>query len=200
MLITALLMTGVLAGASATAPLGDDPDTVVSTAPATAVILDGATAPVAPEVGSAGLAAQSADPHGLSTDDQIARWLAARTPGTAADESPVWRDDRKPHGEVSVGVGTGGYRDYAAAVSLPIGENGRLDLSVRQTENGYPYGYGSPYGYEGYGRDPYFNDGGYAFPGAPKAGQAAEYEARVRRPDGPPGAWREPRPEQPATQ
>ena len=34
--------------------------------------------------------------------------------------------------------GAGGYRDYAAAVSLPIGESGRLDISVRQVENGYP--------------------------------------------------------------
>src|SRR5690606_30006232 len=108
-----------------------------------------------------------ARPHGLTTDEQIARWLAARSADSApADESPAWRDDRKMHGEFNVGFGTGGYRDYGAAVSLPIGDSGRLDVSVRQVENGYPYGYGYGYGRgHGYGYEPGFDDTGYAFPG-----------------------------------
>ncbi|MCS6627016.1 hypothetical protein N0B44_29290 [Roseibacterium beibuensis] len=176
MLIPVLLTA--LAAASLPSPDDADQDSVVATAPATTVVLDGAEAPVAPEVGAA---AQSTTPHGLSTDQQIAQWLAARSASPDVnDESPVWRDDRKMHGEVSVGVGTGGYRDYAAAVSLPIGDSGRLDISIRQTEND-PYGYGYGAGY-----DPYFADGGYAFPGQSAPGAAIGYERHMSRPDGPP--------------
>ena len=188
MMITAILMAGAL-GAG-------DPDGVVATAPATTVDLEATTRPDAPSVEGAAL---SAAPHGLSTDDQIERWMAARTPaaspwGEAAPESlPGSLDDRKPHGEVGFGIGTGGYRDYSAAVSLPLGENGRLNLSYRQVENGYPYGYGR-YGYG----DPYmFDDSGYAFPGY-SPGAAAEFEARVMRPDGPPRLRLPVQPERPA--
>ncbi len=94
------------------------------------------------------------------------------------------------HSEVDVGIGTGGYRSYGAAVSLPIGENGRLNLSYRQVENGYGYGYGGygGYGYGSYGLGRgYFNDSGYAFPGRHSAEDAIRFENRVRRPGGPPG-------------
>ncbi len=189
MLITALMMTAALGAAPF--PNGD-PDSVVTTAPATTVVLDAiAESSVAPAAG-----AQAVTPHGLNTDQQIAQWLTARAPaGTTYEDQPQWRDDRKPHGEVSVGVGTGGYRDYAAAMSLPIGERGRLDISIRQTENGYPYRYGYGDGYDG---DLYYGDSGYVFPGVSKSGAAAEYESRLTRPGGPPGLRREPRPEQPA--
>ncbi|WP_332654397.1 hypothetical protein [Brevundimonas sp.] len=188
-----LLLTA-LAVAPVSSPDGPDQDSAMTTAPATAVILDGAADPVAPPVGGA---AHSTTPHGLTTDQQIAQWLAARSSSVPArhDESPVWRDDRKPHGEVSVGFGTGGYRDYAAAVSLPFGESGRLDISVRQSENAYPYGYG--YG-GGYGYDPYFVDSGYAFPGEAGPGAALDYERRVARPEGPPWARHAARPQQSA--
>lgn len=173
MLITAMLMAAAL-GAS-------EPDGVVATAPATSVDLNASVQPVAPSVEGA---VQNAVPHGLSTDQQIEQWLASRAPADTswhetADEPLL--DDRKMHGEVSFGIGTGGYRDYGAAVSLPLGENGRLNLEYRQVENGYPYG---GYGY-GYGPGGYFNDGGYAFPGY-RPGAAAEFEARVMRPKGPP--------------
>lgn len=178
MLIPLLLTT--LAAASPPSPDGPDQDSVVATAPATTVVLDATDAPVAPPVGAG---SQSTTPHGLSTDQQIAQWLAARSSNPAAlADSPVWRDDRQPHGEVSVGVGTGGYRDYAAAVSLPIGESGRLDISVRQSKNdpyAYPYGYGAGY-------DPYFADSGYAFPGRTEPGAAIGYERHLSRPEGPP--------------
>jgi hypothetical protein len=193
MLITTLLMTGLLTGSAHAVEPDGGQDSVVATAPATTVALDATAGPVAPPVGGA---MQSSDPHGLDTDQQIARWLAARTPDpTPASGDPLgWRDDRKPHGEISVGIGTGGYRDYAAAVSLPIGENGRLDLSVRQVENGYyPYGYGRAYGY-----DPYFMDSGYAFPGQAAPGAALEYERRMARPEGPPNLRPAPRPLQAA--
>lgn len=162
-----------------------EPDGVVATAPATSVDLDATIQPLAPSTDGA---TQSAVPHGLSTDEQIDRWIAGRS----ADDKPyaetsggaldAFEDDRKPHGEVSVSIGTGGYRDYAAAVSLPVGENGRLDISYRHVENGYGYrGYGYGHGYGG----PYFDDSGYAFPGY-RPGAAAEFEWRAQRPGGPP--------------
>src|SRR5690606_20210590 len=93
----------------------------------------------------------------------------------------VWRDDRKPHGEVSFGIGTGGYRQYGASASLPIGENGRLNIEYRQVENGFPfYGYGGGYGL-GRGYDPYFDDS-WIFPRRRSLGAAYDY--RVPRPDG----------------
>ena len=187
-----LLLTA-LAVAPGPIPDGSDQDSVMATAPSTTPILEGAADPTAPPVG----AARTAPPHGLNTDQQIAQWLAARSPSTSEipGDSPVWRDDREPHGEVSVGFGTGGYRDYAAAVSLPVGESGRLDISVRQSENAYPYGYG--YG-GGYGYEPYFADSGYAFPGQAAPGAALEYERRIARPGGPPWARPVPRAQQPA--
>lgn len=174
MLIAALLMAGaVIAG---------EPDGVVTTAPATTVDLEATALPHAAAVGGA---AQAAVPHGLDTDAQIDRWIAGRSPADKpwAEAAREPADARKMHGEVSVGIGTGGYRDYGVAVSLPLGENGRLDLSYRQVENGYPYG---GYGY-GYGHDRgFFDDSGYAFPGYQPEGAAAEYENRLRRPGGPP--------------
>lgn len=190
MLIPVLLTA--LAAASVPSPEGPDQDSVVTTAPATPAVLAGAEAPVAPPVAGA---SQDTAPHGLNTDQQIAQWLAARAPAPSpeADSSP-WRHDRKPHGEFSVGIGTGGYRDYAAAVSLPIGESGRLDISIRQSENDpyrHRYGYGAGY-------DPYFADSGYAFPGQAAPGAALDYERNLSRPAGPPWVRPAPRPQQPA--
>lgn len=168
MVISALIMTAALAGG--------DPDGVVATAPATPdLVVVAQAAPVAPSVEGA---AQQAAPHGLTTDEQIDRWIASRTPAATpyADEPA---DDRKLHGEFSATVGTGGYRDYAVALSAPIGETGRIDLRYRQTENGYRH-YG--YGYD----NPYFDDSGYAFPGPPRADAAYEFESRAMRPFGPP--------------
>ena len=186
MLITAMLMAGAL--------VAGDPDGVVSTAPATTVDLAATTQPAAPSTAGA---AQAGVPHNLSTDEQIDRWIAARP----VNDTPYGResrdafDDGKPHGEVSVTVGTGGYRDYGVAVSGPMGENGRFSLSYRQVENGYPYG-GYGYGYGGnsdgfggvYGqtlRGAAFDDSGYVFPGL-RPGAAAQFEARAMRPEGPP--------------
>lgn len=185
MLITTLLMTAALTVLQPSGDPGDAQDGVIATAPATAVALDATADPSAPPVQVPG----PSTVQELTTDEQIARWLTARTPDpTPFDGAPVWRDDRKVHGEVSVGVGTGGYRDYSVAMSLPIGEGGRLDLSVRQTENdyryGYPYGYG--YGHHGYGfGDRYFDDGGSIFPRYSRGG-ALEYERRPDAADGSP--------------
>ena len=45
--------------------------------------------------------------------------------------------DRKPHGEVWAGIGTGGYREIGAVVTQPIGECGSLTLGISRTESGY---------------------------------------------------------------
>ena len=185
MLITAMLMAGALASG--------DPDGVVTTAPATSVDLAATNQPSVPSVVGA---TQAGVPHNLSTDEQIDRWIATRsvTDRPYDRESRDAFDDRKPHGEVSVSIGTGGYRDFGAAVSGPIGENGRISLSYRQVENGYPYGgygygYGHGYGYGGLDGQPFggaaFDDSGYVFPGN-RPGAAAQFEARVMRPGGAP--------------
>ncbi len=173
MAVFALMMAAAL--------LASGQDGVVATAPATTVDLDATAQPPAPSTEGA---AQAAVPHGLTTDQQIDRWIATRStaeaPWAETREGPA--DDRKMHSEVSFGIGTGGYRAYGAAVSLPLGENGRLNLSYRQVENGYRYG---GHGY-GRGYDPlYVDGGGYAFPGyQPNA--AVGFESRVMRPGGPP--------------
>lgn len=176
MLVSALLVAVALAAGGP-----DEQDGVVATAPATAVVLDATQAPVAPTVEGA---AQQAAPHGLTTDQQIDRWLAARDPANIpyADGELTPRDDRKMHGEFTAGIGTGGYRHYGAAVSLPLGDSGRLNLSFSQVENGFP-GYG--YGLGGLGRY-YFDDSGYSFPGRMTPDQAWDYEMRLARPGGPP--------------
>ncbi|WP_438850743.1 hypothetical protein [Brevundimonas nasdae] len=153
-----MLIAGLLAVVALT-----DPDGVVATAPSNA--LDVAAAMAAPSaVAVAVPTAQDAAPHGLTTEQQIQNWIASRTPGASFDE-PVDSGpapERKMHGMVEAGIGTGGYRNYGAAVSLPLGENGRLDLAYREGKNDYwgmPGLYGSPglYGAPGwYGRPGYY--------------------------------------------
>jgi hypothetical protein len=179
MVLSALMMAAALTGS--------DPDGIVATAPATAVDLTAANRPVAPT--AEGAARQAAEPHNLTTDQQIDRWIASRDPEArpyahdAADRDP--QGERKMHGEFTAGIGTGGYRDYGMAVTLPIGENGTLGLSYRQTRNGFGYGYGpGQYEYGGYGRSPYFNDSGYSFPGRYEPENALEHERRIGRPGG----------------
>lgn len=135
-MIALLLAAGLMASS--------DPDGVIATANRD---LPPLTADTAPTTESLPQAVQAAAAHGLTTDQQITQWLDAATEAPAPyslTEEP--RDDRQVHGMVSAGIGTGGYRDYGASVSVPIGDSGRLDLHYRQTENGR-YGYG-PYDYD----------------------------------------------------
>ena len=164
---------------------GGDPDGVMATAPATTVQLD---ATEMPEAASPAAAAQAAAPHGLTTDQQISRWIDARAPEVRpfADQTgtgPV--DDRQMHSQFSVGVGTGGYRDYGVAVSLPLGETGRLNLRYRQIENGYPvYGYGNGYSPAfGYGASYIYHEPCSADTGYASAGQRIEGVAGIAVPN-----------------
>jgi hypothetical protein len=133
----------------------EGPDGVIATAPATPAPPLAATADPATPTDSPVTTVQSATPHSLTTDEQIARWIDRRQSGGpvfAEDQGPT--DDRKLHGEVSAGIGTGGYRDVGVWMSIPIGETGRLDLNYSQTENGlFPY-YRDPRGFDRYYRDP----------------------------------------------
>jgi len=145
-MLISLLVAGALV-------LSDDPDGVVATAPTGHQSVPvGAEAPVAPDVPS--VSGEAVTPHGLTTDEQIDRWIGQRAEAGKPFSGSVdpWRpvDDRKVHGEVSAGIGTGDYSSYSAAVSLPVGESGRLDLSYSQSKND-PYGYGYGYGYPGSG-------------------------------------------------
>lgn len=128
--------------ALAAALSGGDPDGVVATARPTPLAL-GVDA-VAPEAPSPGGMSQDAIVHGLTTDQQIDRWISARAPDQPGFSEPrAEADDRRMHGYVEAGIGTGGYRSYGGGVSLPIGEEGRLDLEYRQSEGDwldrYPY-------------------------------------------------------------
>lgn len=162
-----------LALAAVLAP--EDPDGVVATAPRGAgAVLVGAEAPTSDARPDASQIIQ-ATPHNLTTQEQIDRWLSSREPDAAPfaeDRGP--RDDRKMHGFVSGAVGTGDYSEVAAGVSIPVGENGRVDMTYSQTKNGW-LGYGSPYGY-GYGPGFY----GHGYGGRPLIGADPLYGAPVR--------------------
>ncbi|WP_296597985.1 hypothetical protein [Phenylobacterium sp.] len=89
----------------------------------------------------------------LTTAEQIDAFIKsspARTQRQSADDAVdgvVARDDRKPHGEVSVAVGTGGYRSVYARTDIPVGETGRISLAVEDSRGrGFGRGwYGGPY-------------------------------------------------------
>jgi hypothetical protein len=44
--------------------------------------------------------------------------------------------DRRPHGEVWAGVGTGGYKTVGAVVTQPIGDCSEVTVAVSQTDQG----------------------------------------------------------------
>lgn len=97
------------------------------------------------------VATASADAPALSTAEQIDAFLKSSPvrdlPRDDAPDGVVPREDRKPHGEISVGVGTGGYRSIYGRTEIPVGENGRVSLAFENTRNGYGRGYyGGPYG------------------------------------------------------
>lgn len=185
MLISVLMIAASLAGG--------EPDGVIATAPRTTISLDaGQPQPETPTVH--GAAEQALDPHGLTTDAQIERWISARAPdvkpfadGVGGDYGAA--DDRRIHGMVEVGVGTGGYRSYGAAVSMPLGETGTLNVSIRQVENGFGYG-GYGYGHDRYGYGElglgrsYLNDVGYGLHSPVLNDDAVGFEDRLIRPYG----------------
>ncbi len=130
-----------------------DPDVVVTkTVSDGGSVLVGAEAPTAEATPDA--QATAITPHNLTTQQQIDRWLATRSTDLEpfADDGPV--DDREMHGFVTGSIGSNDFSAVGVGVSLPIGENGRLDVTYEQVRNGYGLygqGYGYGYGYGGYG-------------------------------------------------
>lgn len=75
-------------------------------------------------------------PQGQTADarpDTVARIPKA---GAALPESPQAEpeDDRRAHGMVEVGAGTGGYRHAAGVVTAPLGKTGQITVAVDKTE------------------------------------------------------------------
>ncbi len=147
----------LIALAVAALVLPSDPDGVVTTAPrGEGAVLVGAVAPTTDASPDAALAGRLTT-QDLTTQEQIDRWISARSPDAEPfAEATGPGDDRQMHGFVSGSIGTNDYSSVSVGVSMPIGENGRLDVAYSQTKNGYGYGYGYPgYGYGYPGDDSY---------------------------------------------
>jgi hypothetical protein len=102
------------------------------------------------------VATASQAPPPMSTAEQIDAFIkSSPLPDPRRDaalDGVVASGDRRPHGEVGVAVGTGGYRSVYGRTDIPVGKNGRVSLAFEDTRNGYSYGgygrgwYGGPYG------------------------------------------------------
>ena len=112
-------------------------------------------------------AAKAPPPKPLTTDEQIAAFLAT-SPAVGLEDGARGitrvddgeREPRKIHGSAGVTVGTGGYRSAYVSTLIPIGETSTLGVAYSQTDHGNnvvyrPYdgfGYGGGYaGYDGFG-------------------------------------------------
>jgi hypothetical protein len=76
----------------------------------------------------------------------LTRWLGDEPPATSAgggDSSDIVElgPDQRVHGEVGFGVGTGGYREGYAAVTMPIGKSSQLGVAIDDTQFGRPWRY-----------------------------------------------------------
>ncbi len=79
-----------------------------------------------------------------SNASSLTRWLNDAPPVASLGQDDgngaiLLGPDRGVHGEAGFGVGTGGYRDAFAAVSLPVGQTGRLGVGVEDTQYGKPW-------------------------------------------------------------
>lgn len=96
-------------------------------------------------------ASQTPAPAAVTTSEQIDAFIRSSPAASVAEPGEVngvvARDDRKVHGEVSVGVGTGGYRSVYVRTDMPVGETGRVSLAFEDTRYGRG---GGPYGYHPY--------------------------------------------------
>ena len=73
-----------------------------------------------------------------SVAEQIDEYLRT-SPAAQIDEGVpgiVPRDDRRVHGEVAVGIGTGGYRSIYMRSSVPVGDTGRVSVAIEDTRYG----------------------------------------------------------------
>ena len=86
-----------------------------------------------------GTAGASGSPPGAETAQQIEDWIAASPAPSDEDglEGAIRPRDGRIHGQIELGVGTGGYRSGALTTVMPLGERGTLMLSYGQSENDY---------------------------------------------------------------
>jgi len=99
----------------------------------------------------------------MTTAEQIDAFIkgspAARVEAEELADAAI-TPDRRVHGEVSVGVGTHGYRSVHMRTEMPVGKNGWISLSAGQTEGRglYPgcYGPGPAGPWDGPGCGPVF--------------------------------------------
>ncbi len=107
----ALAVAATLVAGRALAAEGSTPDAPVATAPAH-------------------------EPMGVA--EQIEAFIRT-SPAAAhtAGDGPVGvvADDRRVHGEVSVGIGTGGYRSFYARTDVPLGDAGRLSIAIAKSRH-----------------------------------------------------------------
>jgi hypothetical protein len=82
----------------------------------------------------------------LPPTDERAEQLAEA--GQAPGKNGCVRNpDRSPHGEVSVAVGSRGYREASGVVTQPIGDCGQVTIGIGTSRGGGYYGgYGGGYG------------------------------------------------------
>lgn len=129
--------------------MGAEEPQVVSTAPRGDAVQTALAAPSADAVAPPVI--EDIAPHGLTTDQQIARWLSARAPDRRDVEAPLWDEplERRMRGEVSASIGTGGYRDVSAWTSMPLGDSAELTIGFSQTRNApwRYYGWDRPFGH-----------------------------------------------------
>ncbi len=67
--------------------------------------------------------------------DQVASVSEAAAADRLQDDGPV-RDNRV-HGEVSIGVGTNGYRQFSGVATAPIGDIGQATVAIDSEQYNY---------------------------------------------------------------
>lgn len=123
------------------------------------LLLAGGPALAEEAIRTAGAGSAPPSTDATTTAAQIERWIAT-SPATeedAADGLPGGaKEARKIHGEVGLGVGTGGYRSGYVITHIPIGETGSATIAFGKTDYGKRLApvYGYP-GYPGYEATPF---------------------------------------------
>lgn len=94
-----------------------------------------------------------APPPVIRLDPQIQRWLDDSSAATGDRErGPIW-DDGRIHGEVSVSVGSDGWRAWGGELDVPVG-TGRMSLRLNQSEGGDDWGAWPHEAYDRHRRSP----------------------------------------------
>lgn len=125
-LIAVLAACSLIAGAASAqeiiqaGPKGAPPAAAAPAAPAQVAQLgDPEQSPQAIGAWARGVMDHAGDPHAARASDDRSRRSGCAPP-----------PDRKPHGEVWGGVGTGGYREGGAVVTAPIGNCAQATIMV----------------------------------------------------------------------